>query len=109
MLGLCPQGIIILDYCEKGLGQFVLHTLGDLLLHLGNALPQELQLNASANIAEGPDYMYQRGVYMETSNWPMLVCGGEENFKLVDYSCNYTAIENTVTISSYLPLLIINS
>ena len=62
VLGVCPQaGFIVLEYCEKRLGQFILHTLGDLLLHLGNALPQELQLNTLADIAEGLDYMINDG------------------------------------------------
>ena len=45
IFGLCPQaGLIILEECERRLGQLVLHILGYLLLHLGNGLPQELQL-----------------------------------------------------------------
>ena len=59
-------GLIILEYCEKRLGQLELHTLGDFLLHLGNALPQELQLNGLVDIAEGLDYMHKQGV---ASTW----------------------------------------
>jgi len=40
----------------------VLHTLGDLLLHLGSNPPQELQLNALTNIAEGLDYIHKQGI-----------------------------------------------
>ena len=50
VLGLCPQeGSVVLEYCEKRLGKFVLHTLADVLLHLGKELPLELQLNALAD------------------------------------------------------------
>ena len=63
IFGLCPQaGLISLEYCEKKLGQLVLHTLDDLSLHLGNGLPQDLQLNALADIAEGLDYIHKQGI-----------------------------------------------
>ena len=80
VFGLCPQaGLIILEDCERRLGQLVLHTLGYSLLHLGNGLPQELQLNVLADIAEGLDYMHKQGVVdgdIKPAN--VLVCGDEE-------------------------------
>ena len=105
VLGLCPQaGFIVLEYCEKRLGQFVLHTLSDLFLHLGNTLPQELQLNALADIAEGLDYK-QGVVHGDIMPANVLVCGDEENeffFKLADYSCNNRAVESALSRSSCL-------
>ena len=45
-----------------------IYILGDLLFRLGNALPQELYLNALADIAEGLDYMHKQGVVHGTLN-----------------------------------------
>ena len=63
LLGIRPQtGQIVLEYCKKKLGNLVLHTLGDFLLHLGNNFPQELQLNALADIAAGLHYIHNQGI-----------------------------------------------
>ena len=79
---------------KKSLGVLVLHTLGDLLLHLGSNLPQELQLNALAHIAEGLDYIHKQGiVHGDIKPHNILVCGEgghEYTFKLADYSCSNT-------------------
>ena len=93
LLGICPQAAqIVLEYCEKKLGKLVLHTLGDLLLHLGNNFPQELQLNALADIAEGLHYIHNQGiVHGDIKPQNVLVCGEGEfdyTFKLADYACN---------------------
>ena len=52
VLGVCPQaGQVILEYCEKHVDDIgTLHTLSDLLLHLGSDFPQELKLNALADV-----------------------------------------------------------
>ena len=74
-----------------------------MLLHLGDALPQELQLNALADIAED---MHKQGViHGDIKPANVLVCGDEENecnFKLADYSCNNIGIESTLSRSSCL-------
>ena len=66
LLGICPQaGQIVLEYCEKRFGDLILHTLGNeemILLHLGNDFPQELQLNALADIAEGLCYIHNLSI-----------------------------------------------
>ena len=102
VVGLCPA--VVLEYCEKRLGEFKLHTLADLLLHLGKELPLELQLNALADIADGLDYMHKQGlVHGDIKPANILVCEYEENeytFKLADYSCNN--MEGTFSKSSCL-------
>ena len=93
LLGICPQvGQIVLEYCEKRFGDLILHTSGDLLLHLGNDFPQELQLNALADIAEGLCYIHNLSiVHGDIKPQNILVCGEGEydyTFKLADYSCS---------------------
>ena len=76
------------------------------MLHLGNGLPQELQLKVLADRAEGLDYMHKQGVvHGDIKPANILVCGDEENdytLKLADYSCNNIAIASTYSRSSSL-------
>lgn len=64
VLSVCPQaGQVILEYCEKYVDDIgTLHTLSDLLLHLGSDFPQQLKLNALANVAEGLLYLHDQGI-----------------------------------------------
>jgi len=91
LLGVCPlAGQIILEYCEKMLGELLLHTLADLLHHLGDNFHQEFQLNALADIAEGLNYIYAQSIVHGDLKPHNILVNGEGDdefvFKLADYS-----------------------
>ena len=94
VLGVCPQaGQAILEYFEKHVDDLgTLHTLSDLLLHLGSDFPQELKLNALADVAEALLYLHDQGIIhgdIKPANI-LVSCKevNEYNFKITDYSCN---------------------
>ena len=94
VLGMCPwAGQVALEYCEKQVdGGGNLHSVGELLLHLGSDFSFELKLNALANIAEGLMYLHNHGIiHGDTKPADVLVGGKGANeyiFKKTDYSCN---------------------
>jgi len=94
VLGICPQaGQVALEYCEKRVdGCGTLHSLSELLVHLGSGFSQELKLNALADVAEGLLYLHDHGIiHGDIKPANILVSGKEANeyiFKITDYSCN---------------------
>jgi len=94
VLGVCPQaGQVALEYCEKQVdGGGTLHSLSELLMHLGSDFSFELKLNALADITEGLMYLHKHGIiHGDIKPANVLVSGKEANeyiFKITDYSCN---------------------
>ena len=59
VLGICPMsGQIIMEYCHRVLDNCTLQTLGDLLLHYGSHLPDELRIMALSDVAESLQYLH---------------------------------------------------
>jgi len=90
ILGLCVQaGQIIIEMCEKRIGEFVMHSLADLLNHMGDELPTELRVTALIDVVSGLSYLHENNVIhgdLKPNN--VLVHGkteGEFLFKLTDY------------------------
>jgi len=88
--GLCPQsGYIIMELCEKNLGDEVVHTLEDLMVTYGSEMPLNLSLIALTDIIEGVEFLHSNGIIhgdIKPSN--VLVTGlhhDEFIFKLTDY------------------------
>ena len=91
ILGICPSsGQIIMEYCHRVLDNCTVRTLGDLLLHYGSHLPDELRIMALSDVAEGLQYLHCNDLDIKPQN--VLVMGSEQEFlfKITDYTCyNY--------------------
>ena len=91
ILGICPKaGQIVMEYCEKVIEGYTVHTLNDILVQLGNRMPVELRLLALCDVAEGLSYLHSEGVvHGDIKPHNILVSGkneGDYNFKITDYS-----------------------
>ena len=92
-LGLCPNaGLIILELCEKVLGDQTLHTLIDMISAFGGKdLPLDLRITVLADIIEGISYLHSKGVvHGDIKPLNVLVSGDESDefiFKVADYGC----------------------
>ena len=89
--GICPSsGQIIMEYCHRVLDNCTLRTLGDLLLHYGSHLPDELKIMALSDVAEGLQYLHCNDlVHGDIKPQNVLVTGSEQEFlfKITDYAC----------------------
>ena len=60
---ICPKaGQVVMEYCEKIVDGFTIHTLNDMQVHLGSDMPLELRLLAFSNVAEGLEYLHRQGL-----------------------------------------------
>ena len=89
--GLCPQsGYVIMELCEKKLGDEVVHSLEDLMVIYGNEMPLDLSIITLTDIIEGVGFLHSNGIIhgdIKPSN--VLVNGlhhDEFVFKLTDYA-----------------------
>ena len=80
----------LMEYCEKVIEGFTVHTLNDILVQLGDCMPIELRLLAMCDVAEGLSYLHSQGtVHGDIKPHNVLVSGkseGDYNFKITDYS-----------------------
>ena len=54
VFGICPKaGQVVMEYCEKIVDGFTIHTLNDMQVHLSSDMPVELRLLALSDVAEG--------------------------------------------------------
>jgi len=61
--GICPKaGQIIMEYCEKKVGDCTIHMLSHMQIHLGNDMPVELRLLALSDVAECLEYLHSQGL-----------------------------------------------
>jgi len=87
ILGLCVKAII--EMCEKSNREFVMHSLANLLNHIGDELPTELRVTALIDVVCGLSYLHENNVIhgdLKPNN--VLVHGKTEReflFKLTDY------------------------
>ena len=89
--GICPKvGYIVMEYCQKVVDGQELKTLGDLLLHYGSSVPEELRITALCDVAEGLQYLHSQGlVHGDIKPQNVLITGSDSEFlfKLTDYAC----------------------
>jgi len=90
--GLCPQtGCIIMELCEKKIGDQKVHTLEDLMVIYGDRMPLDLKVIALTDIIESIEFLHNNGLIhgnVKPSN--VLVNGMEDDefvFKLTNYAC----------------------
>ena len=90
--GVCPKsGFVILELCEKIIGDQTIHTLQDLMHVYGSELPLDVRVAALADIAEGIEYLHKNGIIhgdIKPSN--VLISTDGDNdfvFKVTDYAC----------------------
>ena len=90
--GLCPRtGCIVMELCEKKIGEQKVHTLEDLMAAYGDEMPLDLKVIALADIIKGIEFLHNNGIIhgdVKPSN--VLVSGVEDDefvFKLTDYAC----------------------
>ena len=61
--GLCPQSdYVIMELCEKKLGDEVVHSLEDLMVIYGNEMPLDLSIIALTDISEGVGFLHSNGI-----------------------------------------------
>ena len=104
--GICPKaGQVVMEYCEKIVNSFTIHTLHDLQVHLGSEMPIELRLLALSDVAEGLEYLHNQGlVHGDIKPQNVLVSGltdEEYIFKITDY-CGITINSQISSRSSSL-------
>jgi len=68
-----------MEYCETAVDRYTLMTLGDLLLHYSNDLPQQLRIVALCDVSEGL-------IHGDIKLHNVLVAGSDQEF-IFDYAC----------------------
>ena len=88
VLGISSKsGQIIMEYCHRVLDHCTLRTLGDLLLHYGSHLPDELRIMALSDVAEGLQYLHCNDLVhgdIKPHNVPVTGSGQEFLLKITD-------------------------
>lgn len=89
--GICPKsGFVILELCEKIIGDQIIYTLQDLMNMYQNELPLDVKVAALADIAEGIQYLHKSGIIhgdIKPSNGPIIKDGDNDFvFKVTDYA-----------------------
>ena len=60
--GLCPlSGYVVMELCEKKLGDEIVHTLEDLTVIYGAEMSIDLSLFALIDIIEGIEFLHSNG------------------------------------------------
>ena len=98
--GVCSKsGFVILELCEKIIGDQTIHTLQDLMNMYQNELPLDVKVAALADIAEGIQYLHKSGIIhgdIKPSN--VLISEDGDNdfvFKVTDYACAKVTVQQS--------------
>ena len=104
--GVCPKsGFVILELCEKIIGDQMIHTLQDLMNMYQNELPLDVKVAALADIAEGIQYLHKSGIIhgdIKPSN--VLISEDGDNdfvFKVTDYACAKVTVQQSSRSTTY--------
>ena len=92
LFGLCPNtGFIVLEFCEKQIGDHKIHTLEDLMrLYDADEIPMDLKILALTDIIEGVEFLHHHNIIhrdIKPSSILVNSIGDDEfEFKLTDYA-----------------------
>ena len=98
--GVCPKsGFVILELCEKIIGDQTIHTLQDLMHMYGSELPLDVRVAALADIAEGIEYLHKSGIiHGDIKLLNVLISTDGNNdfvFKVTDYACAKVTLQQS--------------